>query len=194
MFAKKTAIFVFCQEGILIWAIPPLSPQPSDSIDILPLKIPFPNSSVPHDLEIFKWITVTPWYFDSCESFYFDVLYTNSKLQRFKIIIKPDLSDSSIHVINMPEVISDKKVTSRLELDEDCPGHYRICDGALVYFWNNPRLWETFTGMTSAPFANIFSRWILVNQVVEDVESLCPASGRYVYCDGNFKIFVVYLF
>ena len=158
----------------------------------LPLKIPFPDGSAPHDYAIFEWMTVTPWHLASLESFHFDVLYTNSKLQRFKIIIKPDFSDSSIHVINKPEVISDKNFLSQLELDEDCPGHYRICDGAHVYFWNNYKRWNTFTGMTSAPFTNIVSQWTSGHQV----DSLCPASGRYVYRDRSWsdKIYVVDLF
>jgi len=57
-FATKTAIIVFCKEEILIWAIPPLSPQSSDlpdrfldndPIHIPPLfKIPFPDDVLRH--------------------------------------------------------------------------------------------------------------------------------------------------
>ena len=166
-----------------------MSPQPSNSNDVLPLKIPFPDGSASHNLKVFQWMTVTPWYLATLESFYFDVIYRNSKLQRFKIIIKPDLSDSSIHAINMPEVISDLRFLSILELDEGCPGHYRICDGALVYFWDDSsNRWEfkTFTGMTSAPFTNIHSRWTSGQQVEFNVKAFCPASGRYVYSHGSF--------
>ena len=105
----KTAVIVLCKEGILIWAIPPLSPQPPDLPDhflathivhIPPLfKIPLPDGTVRRSDEIFKWMTPSSWYFGSWESLYFDILYTDSKLLRFKIIIKSDLGDASLHSI-----------------------------------------------------------------------------------------------
>ena len=141
-------------------------------------------------------MTVSSWYFGSLDSIYFNVLYTDSKLQRFKIIIKPDLSDASLHFINMSEFISDDLKNSleayRIQV---CDG-YRICEDALVWFWNNPsrKTWGTYTGLTStpSPLTNVVTRWN------GQVESLCPTSGRFVYCtDDGFirrRIVVVDLF
>ena len=123
-------------------------------------------------------MTVSSWYFGSWESVYFDVLYTDSKLQRFKIIIKPDLSDATLHVINMSEIIADDLMESLAF--KICEG-YRICEDALVSFWNNHKKWGAYAGLTSAPFANVVSRWNGLGYV----DSLCPASGRFVYCTDD---------
>ena len=131
---------------------------------------------------------VSHWYFRSWESFYFDMLYKGSKLQRFKITIKPDLSDASLHVINMPEIIPVGLLGSLLY--RSCT-EYRICEDALVCF--STRIdrkgsrWGAYVGLTSAPFTNVVTgmRWN------GDIDSLCPASGRFVYCtdDGNRGLF-----
>jgi hypothetical protein len=110
----------------------------------------------------------------------------NSEIQKFKIIIKPDLVDVSLLAINMPEVISDNDPI--FSMSGCVCVDYRICDDALVYFWNGSRTWGTYSGLTSAPFTNIFAEWTLNRGVSGlgcffDVLSLCPASGRFVYFD-----------
>ena len=127
------------------------------------------------------------WYFGSWESIYFNVLYAGSKLQRFKIIIGPDLSDASLHFTNISEIILDDFVES-LQAYKITGVHdgYRICEDALVYFWSSTL--KTYTGLisTPAPFTNTVTRW---NKCID---SLCPASGRFVYCsdeyDGNLVV------
>jgi hypothetical protein len=173
--------------------MPPLSPQPSDlrhfldnnSTHIAPLlKIPLPDGIV-RDTPILTWLTLSSWYFASWESVYFDIIYTDSTLQRFKIIIKPDLGDVSLQFLNRSEIISNDLMKS-LELYMICDG-YMICDDALVYFWNDRKGWGAFAGLTSAPFTNVVTRW---NGLID---SLCPTSGRYVYCTSD-GIVVVDLF
>ena len=131
-----------------------------------------------------------------------------SKLQRFKIIIKPDLSDASLHFINMSRIISDGLLGSivnssrvdaermRREAIRVCEG-YRICEGALAYFWNSLATWRAFAGLTpgpdaASPLTHAVARW------KGCVDSLCPTSRRFVYHtygrDGNFKIVVADLF
>jgi hypothetical protein len=120
----------------------------------------------------------------------------DSKLQRFKLVIKPDLSDASLHFINMSEITSNDLNTAidAFWLSDS----YRICEDALVIFWNNYVNRGAFTGLTSAPFTNVATRW---NFGIE-AESFCPTSGRFVYRisdyhdddDGSFiagKIVVV---
>jgi hypothetical protein len=63
-----------------------------------------------------------------------------------------------------------------------CEG-YRICEDALVYFWNNRKMWGAYAGLTSAPFTNGVTRWRGC------VNSLCPTSGRYVYTDDSYMGF-----
>jgi hypothetical protein len=138
-------------------------------------------------------MTASSWYLGSWDSVYFDILYTKSRLQRFKLIIEPDLSDASLHVINVSEIISDDFTTS---LEWDICNGYRVCEDALVYFWNifpdyytRNKLYigKVYTRLISAPFTNV------VGHCDERVDSLCPASGRFVYAKGDV-IFVVDLF
>ena len=170
----------------MIWAIPPLSPQQSDlhfidnnSTHIPPsFKIPLPDDILRHSHEILGLMTVSSWYFGSgsSESVYFDFFYT-SKIQKFKIIIKPDLSYASLHVINrISELISDDLITS-LGRYSTCKD--QICEDALVYLRNIPSR-KTLGGyagliLTSAPSFNVVMQWN------GSVESICPASGRFVY-------------
>jgi len=188
-FATKTAIIVFCKEEILIWAIPPLSPQPSDLPDHTPplFKIPLLDDIV-RQTPIFKWMLLSSWYFECWESIYFGILFSDSKIQRFKIVIKPDLSDASLHFINKPEIVSNDLMGSRL-LFELFHERYMICDDALVYFWrNNKSNLGAYAGLTF-PLTNVVTRWH------GQVDSLSPASGRYVYIDeDNWGIVVVDLF
>jgi hypothetical protein len=187
-------------DEILIWAIPPLSPpQQSDfphfpdnnSTHIPPLfKIPFPDDVVRHSHEILGRMTLSSWYFGSgsLESVYFDFFYT-SKLQRFKIIIKPDLSDASLHVISISEFISDGSITStRRHIARD----YKICEDSFVYLRNNLNSTSTEHAasiLTSAPSSNVVMQWD------GHVDSLCPTSGRSVYwAHWGRRIVVVDLF
>jgi hypothetical protein len=184
--------------------MPPLSPQSSDlhhflnnnSTHIPPLlKIPFPDGFV-RGIPIHSWLTVSSWYFGSWESVYFDILYTDSILQRFKIIVEPDLSEVSLHFINIFEItgISNELVTSSYgNRDRICRG-YMICDDALVYFWNGRKMGRAYTGLTTAPLTNFVTRYN------GQIESICPTSGRFVYRtddrdhDNRRKIGVVDLF
>lgn len=100
------------------------------------------------------------------------MIYTHAQIRRFKINIKPDLSDASLHVVNMSAIISKDLKKS---LDEgEVRGGYKICEDALVCVWNNRRTWGAYAGLTSAP--NVVTR--LWNGYID---SLCPTSGRCVY-------------
>ncbi|KAF8802153.1 hypothetical protein BYT27DRAFT_6771427 [Phlegmacium glaucopus] len=66
--ATKTAIIVLCEEDILVWAIPPLSPQPQppDFSDHNPthipslLRIPLPHGIL-HHTEVVEWKRISDW-------------------------------------------------------------------------------------------------------------------------------------
>ena len=120
-------------------------------------------------------MTTSSWYIGSWGPIYFDIFHTDSKLQRFKIIIKPDLSDASLHFLNMSEITSDDFLES---LEVYCERGYRICEDALVYFWKNRFMtWGVYVGLTSTPFTNVVKQW----SEIFDSFSLCPTSGRFVY-------------
>ena len=101
----------------------------------------------------------------------------DSKILRFKIVIEPDLSDASLHLINISEITEDfLKSLSAIR-----GGGYRICDDALVYLWDTHyrRRWGVYIGLTSAPFTNVVTKW----DGYYDSLSLCPASGRFIYAN-----------
>ena len=117
---------------------------------------------------------VSSWYFASWDSIYFDILFEASMLQRYKIIVHPDLSDASLHAINETEAISVDLMKS-LKLAGICGG-YKVCEDHIVYFWNNRRkTWGAYAGLTSPPFNNVVTRWN------GKINALCPTSGRFVY-------------
>ena len=180
--ATKTAVIVICEEAVLIYAIPTLSPQTPDFYDhnpthIPPLfTIPFPDEMV-LNFKLFRWKTISSWYFGSSHPLYFDKLCQNSKLQRFKIMLKPDLSTASLHVINTSEL------PPHIHYLED----YRICEDTLVSCWNYRYKCGVYTGLTSGRFANATSngdpptkKLLLSDMGCEYIPHLCPASGRFV--------------
>ena len=189
MFATKTALIVFCKEEILIWAIPPLSPRPSDLPNHTPplFKIPFLVGIV-CQTQICEWMLPSSWYFECWESIYLGMLFSDSKIQRFKIDIKPDLSDASLHFINKLEIVSNDfmEMGSWQPYDSEVfHERYMVCDDALVYFWrNNKRYWGTYAGLTS-PLTNVVA---LLNG---QVNSISPTSCRFVYIENWSKSIVV---
>ena len=162
--------------------------------------IPYPDHIVPNS-ELIEWQTISSWYFGSSQPLYFDMLCQESKLHRFKLIIKPDLSDASLHVINASEITPhDFNVVSFL-----C---YRICEDTLVSCWinhyhqnQNQRGLGLYTGLTSARSSNIIShggpaaKMSLPKIGHHDFRHFsCPASGRSVLVDCRNSVFVLDFF
>ena len=136
-------------------------------------------------------MTISSWYCGS-ESVYFDVNYTDLKLRRFKIVIKPDLCDASLHFVKKKKENILNNLVKPFDPISDCNG-YRICEDALVYFWydRSEEIWGVYAGLTSAPFTDFVMGW------KGSAESLCPTSGRFVChteTDDMGRIFVVDLF
>jgi hypothetical protein len=185
----KTAIIVLNEEAVLIWAIPPLSPHPPDFFDHNPSRIPplftipLPDGIVSRS-ELIRLKTISSWYFGSPHSLYFDTLFLGSKLHRFQVMLKPDLSNASLHVLNIYEL-------SPHDFNYVTFEDYRICEDALVSCWIfddflNPYQCGVYTGLTSARFSNIISQGgpaakMLLPDVGHNYRPFsCPASGRFV--------------
>ena len=134
--ATKTAIIVICQVAILIYAIPPLSPQPPDFSNLTPthipllFTIPIPDAIVHHSGPV-ELKTLHSWYFGST-SLYFDMFFGGdySKLYRFQIILKADLSTAFLHVINS----SERRITPR-DFSFVILQDYRLCDDTIISYW-----------------------------------------------------------
>ena len=200
--ATKTAVIVLYEKEVLIWAIPPLSPQPLDFFDHHPTHIPpLFIIPIPVDIEVhpdttIQWNTISRWYFGSSQPLYCDLLcrYT---IHRFQIMIEPDLSTASLYVINTPEI-------TRQDFTDVFLPEYMICGDALVsdftisnyipdthQFQYQPRL---YTGLTTAngiishggPAANMLLPEFERGSDWFDLFP-CPASGRFVLrvCSGG---------
>ena len=207
--ATKTAVIVLCEEAVLICAIPPLVPQPPDFYDhnptpVSPLfTIPFPDGIVLHS-DFIQWKTISSWYFGSSQPLYFDMLCRDSKLHRFKIMLKPDLSTAALHVVITSEL-------TPLNFEIVYLGDYRICEETLVFCWsfdvlryNPPSRRNQYrgvcTGSTSARFSNVTTndcpaaKMILTEFGLQCKYILCPASGRFVLLDHIDGVAVLDIF
>ncbi|KAF8804232.1 hypothetical protein BYT27DRAFT_7170356 [Phlegmacium glaucopus] len=186
--ATKTAIVILHEDGIFIWAIPPLS-QPADldccNLPRLPplIALQYPDGLPRHPEPC--WRTMSSWYFGSSQPLYFDMVHEGHlELQRFKIIIKPDLSDATLHFINTLQLTP--RDSERLAT----PYTSNICEDILVSFWDTPDHCGIYTGsILPHPTNTISHRDPSVVSMLLPVDgcghshSLCPASGRFVYLD-----------
>lgn len=98
-------IIMLYREEILVWVIPQLSSQPPDFYDPNPTHVPpsftisLPDDLI-HKMEISQWLILPDWYSVSSHSICFGLLSNDLKLYDLQLIIKPDLSDISLHVID----------------------------------------------------------------------------------------------
>jgi hypothetical protein len=199
--ATNTAVIILCDEAVLIWSIPPLLPQLPDFSDHNPthmppplFTIPFPDISL-HPARI-RWNTISSWYFGSSQPLYFDMLCRHSKLHRFQIMLSPDLSTASLHVINISE---------HTPFDFVFYENYRICEDTLVSCWKytdrrqGQYQYGVYTGLTSVRLSNVTSDGRSAPRVsLPDTGYLyflysCPASGRLVL-KGRNRVAIVDLF
>ena len=203
--ATKTAVIVVSNEAVLIWAIPPLSPQPPDFSDHNHTHMPPPLFKIPlpgiflHPARINH--VVCAWYFGSLQPLYFGMLCQDT-LYKFQIILKPDLSAASLHVINNSEI------TMHRNLNIASSSNYMICEDTLVSFCihSDPRSngyqWrcEVYTESISPRLANGISPGGFTGKIVlPDTENdsilfLCPASGRLVRLDSRNSVDVLDFF
>ena len=165
-------------EEILIWDIPPLSPGPPNfypdlsddnpillppSISLLPpsIRVEFPDGhELYHKLEPSMRRTMSGWYIDSSQPFYVDKIYIHdlddSHLDRFKITIKSDLSDATLHFVNSLHSDEGYVFTVSIDgLDETTLPNISasvVCEDTLVSCWGGPDHCGMHTGsMLSRP-------------------------------------------
>ncbi|KAF8805098.1 hypothetical protein BYT27DRAFT_7193348 [Phlegmacium glaucopus] len=193
--ATKTAIVILHQEGILIWAIPPLSQPANFDFDNLARLPPLIRLKFPDDLalQLPTWRTLSSWYFGSSQPLYFDMVHAGHlRLQRFKLIIKPDLSDATIHLINILQL------TARDSEGAATPSTSNICEDILVSFWDTFDQCGIYTGSILSHPTNTIPFVVSMVLPVDGCghsHSLCPASGRFVHLDwGDIDRIVVFDF
>ena len=118
----------------------------------------------------------------------------DSKFQWFQVMLKPDLSTASLHVINayQPTPHHSEYVTFQ---------DYMICEDTLVSCWiyndGRPHQYEcgAYSGLTSARSTNIISHGGLATKILlpdnghdEYVLFSCLAPGRFVRLDRGDSV------
>jgi hypothetical protein len=119
---------------------------------------------------------ISSWYFGSSQPLYFDMSYA-SKLHRFEITIKPDLSDASLHFINTSKHTCEFYSLSCRQ--------YTICEDRLLFWEDCNDEYGPHLRLLSSHFANVISPVQKNIYESDDGFSLCPASGRSIYFDRN---------
>ena len=93
------------------------------------------------------------------------------------MIVKPDFSDASLHIINSFESTNNLSWAFQ---------NYRICEDTPVSLWSDfdNHNCGVYTGITSALFS-----WDChgLGQALDHSHSLCPASGRFVYFTSDLE-------
>ena len=201
-----TTIIIICIDNILIYAIPSLSPLDDDHNHptLLPplFRIPFPSELVP-TTGLFFWKSMyncIGWYSGPSQPLYFNILCRDSRLLDFEIVIEPDLSDASLHLINASQ-----------PSQNTLPQPYRICEDTFVSCGNmtyqnkgtvHIRSMSSSPTNDISPDGHVFLELGGTDSVLDlgpfgiGSNSLCPASGKFVYLgtmENDLVVVVDYL-
>ena len=142
---------------------------------------------------------MSPWYFGSSQPLYFDTLCQDSKHHRFQIMMKPDLSTASLHVINASELTPHNFNFVTFQ-------DYTICEDTIVSCWCNAsyigrRNNQNQCGVYTARLANIScggpasaAMMSLPDMGTKYVLCWCSAPGRFVRLDSTNSVVVLDLF
>ena len=188
-------IVVLHHKRVLVWGIPPLSPHPPTFLNNNPTYIsPLLETSLPDDIpgncERIGWEMILDWYAGSSQSIHLGVLVEDFKLDlnihNVKIVIKPDLSDISLDVINSCQVVPhfSSILYSKYHILED---HTHVSQAYLM----NTHEGMVYIRSTSSPpniispESPIFLKLSLPGLATIGISTSCPASGRFVYFTGS---------
>ena len=188
-------IIVLRNHKVLVWGIPPLSPHPPDVLNDNPIHIsPLLKTSLPDYItrksERIRWETILDWYSGSSQSIYLGVSAEDLDLNihNVKIVIKHDLSDISLHVINTCQLTFDSRAIL-------CPKYHIFEDHTHVseVYANRDDSWLFIRSMSSPP-PNIISPESLIFLKLSlpglgahwiSGSTSCPASGGVVHFPRN---------
>jgi hypothetical protein len=178
-------IIVLCNHEVLVWGIPPLSPHPPDLLDDNPTHIsPLLKTSLPDNIarksKRIRWEMILDWYAGPSQSIHLGVSTELVDLHNVEIVIKPDLSDISLHVINTCQLTSDfyNILRPQYHIFED---HTHVSE---VFVRHNESC--IYIRSISSP-PNIISPEspILSLGAPQRISTSCPASGRIVHFPWN---------
>ena len=182
-------IIVLHKNKVFIWGIPSLSPHSPDVFNDNPTHIPpLLKTSLPDDItcnyERIEWENIFDWYAGPLQSIHLGHLGVSTKvldIRDVEIVIKPDLSDISLHVIDTHRLAPhfDTILWPKYHIFED---HTHVSQGHIVHD-DKDRIWIYMRSTSRPPNILPESPRILRLSLPEVREgpSSCPASGRFVY-------------
>jgi hypothetical protein len=193
-------IIVLDDHEVLIWGIPPLSPHPPDFLNDNPthisplLKTSLPDHIAPISHNIW-WEMILDWYAGSSQLIHLGISpeYLGSIIHDVEIVIKPDLSDIFLYVINTCQFARgfDSIYEPQYHILED---HTHVSE---VHVVKNDES-RIYIRSTSSPPPNIISpespislKLSLPGLGADDTSTSCPASGRFVYFLRNNYLEIV---
>ena len=182
----------------MVWAIPPLLPQPLDFSDddptcIMPLLF---RVTLPDDIlreKSVEWGVISSWWYTgSSQSIYFDVLRHDFKCYVLELVIEPDLSNVFLYVRNSSQVFREDFHSSYQKFRQNS-----VCEDTLVSIapYSN-RTAYIYIRPKSSPSANgSKALYTVLLSGIPNIhsDSLCPASGKFATYSGinDHKIVVV---
>ena len=183
-------IIVLCDHNVLVWGIPPLSPHRPDFIDDNPTHVsPLLTTSLPDDItrnyKRIRWELILDWYAGSSQSIHLGVSTEDLNIHNVEIVIKPDLSDISLYVINTCELRPHFHtiLSPKYHIFED---HIHVSQGYVMNADESTMHIRSTSSRPSniiSPESPIFLKLSLPGAYVDP--SSCPASGRFVYIPRN---------
>ena len=143
---------------------------------------------------------MSSWYFGSSQPLYFDMICQDSKIYRFQIVLKADLSAASLKLINTSEL-------NPYDFDDIFFHDYRICEDTLVSCWfhndddSDQYQCGVYTGLTRTRFV-VTSRdgrrhaaTMLIPGIAHEYHLFsCPVSGRFVLLNSSNSVVVLDFF
>ena len=173
-------IIALSNDKVLVWGMPPLSPHPLDFLNDNPTRIPpLLKTSLPDDItrksECILWETILDWYAGSSQSIHLGVLDEDldSDIHNVEIVIKPDLSDIFLYVINTCQFARG--------LHSICSPQYHILEDHTHVSEVDVTNDDSRIYIRSTPENPIFLGLSLPGLGALHMSTSCPASGRVVY-------------
>ena len=187
-------IILLHNHKVSVWGIPPLSPHPPDFLNDNPTHIsPILKTSLPDNIarksKSIRWEVILDWYAGSSQSIHLGVSTEESNIHNVEIVIKPDLSDISLYVINTCQLDFHTILCPQYHIFED----HNVSE---MHVWSHAsRIY--IRSMSSPP--NIISpespKFLTVSLHglnPSGISTSCPASGRCVYFpQENYRHIVV---
>jgi hypothetical protein len=185
-------IIVLANDKVSVYGIPPLSPHPPDFLNNNLTHIsPLLKTSLPNDITCnytrIMWERILDWYASSSQSIHlgvsvFSTAALDNNIHNIEIVIKPDLSDISLHVSNTAQIAGDYFGSILCEDYHIFEDHTHVSEVFIV----GDESWIFIRSMSPSPNIILPASPIIVTLSLPSLRALllsssCLASGRIVY-------------